>query len=396
MTISSPLQGIFVADFTESLAGPFCGQILADLGADVVKIERPGGDPSRQWGPPFWAGDGTLFLSANRGKRSLEIDLKGPHGSEVVRRLVTRADVVLHSFRLGVAESLGLGYAQVRAVSDRVIYCDITAWGHRGPRREEPGYDPVVQACAGLMSVTGHPASPPTRLGASMVDMGTGMWAAIGILAALRERERTGRGSRVVASLLDTALVWGSYHLMGYLATGHAPGPEGSGLASIVPYGAFPTADAWVMIAAGNDKLFRLLCGALGADDLTDDPRFLSNRDRVANRAALEERLTATTRDLTASDLLERLRRAGVPSGPIQDMAQVADDPQVHASGVLRSVSRTGHPDYRDVALPLEHDGRRWTAARPPPRVGEHSRAVLAELGLGDAFASGDGAEVSG
>ncbi len=376
------LEGLLVADFTESLAGPYCAQILADLGADVVKVERPGGDPARLWGPPFWNGESTMFLAANRGKRSVVLDLKAEDGRRAARRLLARADVVLQSFRAGVADALGLGYGDVARLNPRAVYCDIVAFAHRGPLRERPGYDPILQAYAGLMSVTGHAGAPPARIGASVVDMGTGMWAAIGVLAALRERGRTGRGGRVVASLLDTALAWSGYHLLGYLATGEVPGPEGSGIAMIAPYGAFATADGWLMITAATDALFAALCRVVGAPALAADARFATNPDRVRHRRELEGRIAELTRGLASAALEARLHAEGVPCAPIRDMAAVAADPQVAATGMLRAPPHPRIAAYRDVALPLERDGRRPGAPRPPPLLGEHTAEVLRELGV--------------
>ncbi|MBI4539692.1 MAG: CoA transferase [Gemmatimonadetes bacterium] len=383
--MADALAGLLVADFSESLAGPFCTQILADLGAEVVKVERPGaGDSARAWGPPFWGEDGAVFLAANRNKRSIALNLKDPAGLEVARRLVARADVMVQSFRAGVIESLGLGYEDVRRLNSRLVYCSVTAYGTVGPLKELPGYDPLMQAHSGLMSVTGLPGHGPVRVGTSIVDMGTALWAVVGILAALRERERTGQGSHVVTSLFESALMWMSYQLIGYLATGEVPGPQGTGLAMIAPYGAFPTSDGEVMIGAATDGLYRRMCDALDLRDLRADPRFADNPGRVRNRDELSERLAVATRRESTAGLLEKLRAAGVPCAPILRVDQVAADPQAAALGVILSAPHERIADYRCVALPLLRDGERPGVRRAPPRMGEHTRELLRELGFAE------------
>src|SRR5581483_675299 len=310
----TPLAGTVVLDLTQNVAGPFCTQILGDLGAEVVKVERPGrGDETRAWAPPRWGSESAAFLALNRNKRSLALDVKAAEAREILGRLARRADVLVQSFRPGGAEALGVDAATTRAANPRLVHCSVTAFGTRGPLRDLPGYDPMMQAYAGLMSLTGHPGQPPTRAGTSLVDMGTGMWAAIAILAALRERDRTGRGSEVTTALFDTALAWIPYQLLGYLGSGRVPGPHGSGAGIIVPYQAFPTADGWLMIAAPTDALFGRLCDALGCPALAADPRFASNPVRVEHRAALITRLEEETRRVPTAALLERLRGAGVP-----------------------------------------------------------------------------------
>lgn len=372
-------------DVSENLAGPFCTQILGDLGAEVVKVERPaGGDPARAWGPPFWGGESPLFLAGNRNKRSLAVDLKSEEGREVVRRLVGRADVFVQSWRRGVARSLGLAPDPLRRAHPRLVYCSVTAFGTRGPMRDLPGYDPLLQAYGGLMSVTGHPDREPVRVGTSVMDMSTGMWAALGILAALRRREETGEGSHVTTALFDSAVVWISYHLLGYLGTGHVPAKAGSGLGMIVPYEAFPTADGHVMVAAGNDGLFRSLCESLGIPEVADDPRFRDNPARVAHREALYRILAGATRALRTAEAERRLRDAGVPIAPIRSVDEVARDPQVAANGMLVPTPHATIRDFRSVALPVEWDGRRATSRRGPPLPGEHTREILEEAGYGE------------
>jgi crotonobetainyl-CoA:carnitine CoA-transferase CaiB-like acyl-CoA transferase len=369
-----------VVDLSQNLAGPYATQILADLGADVIKVEPPGGDPARAWGPPFQGDDSPLFQCANRNKRSVVLDLHDDAGREALRRLAEGADVFVQAFRAGVVERLGFDYQSVRALNPAVIYVSVTAFGTDGPLRDQPGYDPLMQAFAGLMSVTGHPDGPPTRVGTSLVDMGTGMWAALGVLAALRRREDDGRGCHVTASLLDTALGWMAYHLQGHAGSGEVPGPMGAGLGMIAPYEAFPATDGHIMIAAGNDATFRRLCGALGLDRLADDARFAANPDRVAHRSELVAAVAERTGEETVASLVARLRAAAVPCAPIQDVGEVASDPQVQATGMLRPLAAPLAGGYLDIAMPVRWDGERTPVERVPPRPGEHTAEVLGEL----------------
>ncbi|OGK87258.1 MAG: hypothetical protein A2W08_14470 [Candidatus Rokubacteria bacterium RBG_16_73_20] len=380
--MSLPLDGIVVADLTQNVAGPFCTQILGDMGAEVIKVERPGrGDDARAWAPPFWGAESASFMAMNRNKRSLALDVKHERGRGVLRRLVARADVFVQSLRAGVIEELGLDFAGARALNPRLVHCSITAFGARGPLADRPGYDPLMQAYGGLMSVNGHPGQEPARVGTSIVDMGTGMWAALGIVAALRERDATGRAVAVTTALFETALMWVSYHAMGYLGSGEVPQPQGSGTAMIAPYQAFPTADGYAMIAAGSDALFARLAQALGAPALAEDPRFADNPSRVRHRRALIDALAALTRELKAADLLERLRAAGVPCAPILTMDAVLAEPQTRASGMLVPAPHPRLPDYRSIGLPLLWDGARPGVRRVPPLLGEHSTDVLTWLG---------------
>jgi crotonobetainyl-CoA:carnitine CoA-transferase CaiB-like acyl-CoA transferase len=380
--VALPLDGLLVVDLTQNVAGPFCTQVLGDMGAEVIKVERPGrGDDARAWAPPFWGEESASFMAFNRNKRSLALDLKREGGLDVLRRLVARADVLVQSLRAGAIAELGLDYPAASALNPRLIYCSITAYGPRGPMAHLPGYDPLMQAYAGLMSVNGHPGQEPARVGTSIVDMGTGMWAALGIMAGLRQRESTGRGVEVTTALFDTTLMWVSYHAMGYLGSGEVPQPQGSGTAMIAPYQAFPTADGYAMIGAASDALFARLAHALDAPGLVADPRFTDNPSRVRHRAAVVEAVSARTRAFKTADLLERLRAAGVPGAPIHTIDQVLREPQAEASGMLVGAPHPRLPDYRSVGLPIQWDGRRPGVRRVPPRLGEHSADVLTWLG---------------
>ncbi len=382
--MTAPLADIRVCDVAQNLAGPYCSQILADLGATVIKVEPPGGDLSRAWGPPFWGSGSALFLSVNRGKRSIVLDLKSEEGMEVLRRIAGSCDVFLQASRPGVAKRLGFDYEAIRALREDVVYASVSAFGTRGPLREAPGYDPLMQAYSGLMSMTGHEGMPPTRVGGAVVDYGTGMWAAIGVLAALRKRDSGGGGGEVDVSLLDTSLAWISYHLTGYMATGRVPGPMGSGVPAIAPYQAFPTRDGHVMIAAGNDALFGRLCEALGLEGLSEDPRFLTNPLRSENQAELIPLVEERTRELSTSELLELARRHAVPCSAIHDIGQVVVDPQVEAAEMITSAPHPEVEGYRDLALPVRMDGARPRGPGVPPRAGEHTEDVLAEIGYTD------------
>ncbi len=377
-----PLEGIVVADLTQNVAGPFCTQVLGDMGAEVVKVERPGrGDDARAWAPPYWGDESASFMAMNRNKKSIALDLKRDGGLDVLKRLIKRADVFVQSLRAGVVAEMGLDFAGAAAVNERLVYCSITAFGTEGPLAHLPGYDPLMQAYAGLMSVNGHPGQEPARVGTSVIDMGTGMWAALGIVAALRQRDADGRAVEVTTALFETALMWTSYHTLGYFGTGEVPQPQGSGTSMIAPYQAFPTADGFVMIGAASDSLFVRLTEALNAPALATDPRFADNPSRVRHRAAIVAAVTALTRERKSADLLEALRSAGVPAAPILTIDAVMQEPQTKASGMLVSAPHPRLPDYRSVGLPIRWDGRRPGVRRVPPRLGEHSADVLTWLG---------------
>lgn len=377
-----PLAGIRVVDVTTSIAGPFCAEILAALGAEVIKVERPDtGDDGRHWGPPFWNDEGAMFLSVNAGKRSLAVSLRDERGCDVVRRLSEQADVFVQSMRPGLAEELGLGAGGLRERNPGLVYCSVGAYGHTGPLAREPGYDALMQAAGGLISMTGEPGRPGVRVGSSLIDMGTGMWSALGIVAALHERERTRRGVVVDTSLYETALAYVGYHLVGYLADGTVPRGQGTVFPMVAPYQVFPTRDGELMIAGGNDRLYAALCDVVDLPELVSDPRFRTNPDRVQNREELVEILSGRLRERTNVEWQEALREAGVPAAPVADVADVVAAEQTKALGLLQPVAHPGIPNLELVALPLSFDRERSTHRVAPPRIGQHTGEILRELG---------------
>ncbi len=377
-----PLAGTRVLDVTTSIAGPYCAQVLSALGADVIKVERPDtGDDARAWGPPFWGGESAMFLSANAGKRSLALSLRDDRGREALLRLADGADVFLQSLRPGLADSLGLGPGDVRARNPRIVYCSFGAYGHTGPLAHEPGYDALMQAAGGLISVTGEPGRPGVRVGSSLIDQGTGTWAALGVLAALLEREHTGEGTVVDVSLYETAIGYVGYHLTGYFADGTVPHGQGTRFPMVAPYQVFPTGDGELLIAGGNDRLFVALCDVLGLPELVTDPRFRTNPDRVANRDVLAELLTARLAEDDAASWHERLTAAGVPAAPVADVAAVAASAQTEALAIVQPLEHPTIPSLRLPALPLSFDRERAVHRSAPPALGAHTSEILGEAG---------------
>jgi len=376
MASTHPLSGLVVIEIGHSIAAPYAGMILGELGAEVIKVENPkGGDACRGWGPPFLEGAATCFHAVNRAKSGITIDLADPADAARLRRLIIeRADVVIHNLKAGALDRYGLGAIELVAAKPSLVCCNLGAFGAVGPLRDKPGYDPMMQAYSGLMSLLGEDGRPPVRVPASIVDMGAGMWSVIGILAALQECGRTGKGGIVDTSLYETGLAWMSICLAGFLANRELPARHGSGVDMIVPYQAFAAADGYLMVAAGNDNLFRRLCGVLDRPGLAEDPRFRGNQDRVVHRTELIPILAdifATKKRSYWADLLED---SGIPNGPINSLDQVVADPQTLALGIIQKKPGS---DLDLVGLPLSFDGIRPAFAKAAPALGEDNDAML-------------------
>ncbi|QBK30015.1 CaiB/BaiF CoA transferase family protein [Roseitalea porphyridii] len=382
-----PLAGIRVIELARVLAGPWAGQMLADLGADVIKVEHPdGGDETRGWGPPFITGaDGNplsaaYFHAANRGKRSVAVDFKTPEGQATVRRLAATADVVIENFKVGGLAKHGLDHASLSALNRRLVTCSITGFGQTGPYRDRPGYDFIIQGMAGFMSVTGEPDRQPMKAGVAIADIFSGVYAVAAIEAALIGALKTGRGRHIDIALMDVMLAAMANQNMNFLATGTPPNRLGNAHPNIAPYQVIETADGFVIIAVGNDGQFARLCGMLGLDDLPAVPRFATNRTRVENRAALTGLLAGKTRRWRRDDLVAACEKANVPTGPINTIADAFADPQIIARGMRVDLPDAAGNPIASVRMPVMMDGLPLCADRPSPRLGEHTDEVLAEL----------------
>ncbi|HEU0113494.1 MAG TPA: CoA transferase, partial [Thermomicrobiales bacterium] len=379
-----PLTGVRVVDLTRVMTGPYCTLMLGDLGADVIKIERPGkGDDTRAWGPPFLDGEAVYFLSVNRNKRSLALDLKSANGQAVLWRLLERADVVVENFSPGTIDRLGFGYDAVKARRPDVVYASISGFGQSGPDYDRTAYDLIVQGMSGMMSITGQPGSLPTRLGVPIADIGAGMFAAYAIVAALFRRERTGEGSYVDTSMLGGQIALLTYQAGRHLSIGDVPGQLGNAHPMIVPYDTFASADGYVNIAVGNDDLWRRFAAALGRAELSDDPRFRTNALRVAHRAELYDLLQPLLAAFTTDDIVRRLDEAAVPCGPIKDIAQALANPQVRAQHLVQEAHHAKLGAIELSGAPYHFDGESIAARLAPPLLGEQTVEILREIGYG-------------
>jgi formyl-CoA transferase/CoA:oxalate CoA-transferase len=379
----TPLEGLTVLDFTRVLSGPYCTMQLGDLGARVIKIEQPGrGDDTRAWGPPFVNGESAYFLSINRNKESVALDLKNPASRGAVDALLARADIVVENFRTGTLDRLGWGYTAVAARHPRIVYCAISGFGQTGPRRLEAGYDAMMQGEAGLMSITGPGDGPPYRLGVAIADIATGMFAVQGILAALYVREKTGRGQLVDVAMLDSVTALLTYQASIAFATGTTPTRMGNRHPSIAPYDTFPAADGDFVLSVGNDDQFARLARVIGRPEIARDPRFLANADRVRNYDALRRDLMQLFAPWARADLLKALTEVGVPASAVRTVTEALADPQVAAREMIVPLEHATAGPIRVLGTPLKLSGTPPGVRLPPPRLGQHTEAVLRELGL--------------
>ena len=387
-----PLSHIRVLDLSRVLAGPWASQNLADLGAEVIKIERPGsGDDTRSWGPPFLkdadgreTNESAYYLSVNRGKKSVTLDISKPEGQRIACELAARCDVLLENYKVGGLAKYGLGYDEVRKINPRVVYCSITGFGQTGPHAHRPGYDFIFQGMGGLMSITGErddlPGGGPQKVGIAITDVLTGMYAALAITAAIAHRERTGEGQYIDMALLDTIVAFGANQILNYFVSGKVPGRFGNAHANLVPYEVFTTADGHIILAAGNDGQWESFCKAAGRSELAADPRFRTNPDRIRNRKELIPLVRDIMKERSRKDWIERLDTAGVPCGPINDYKEVFDDPQVRHRQLK---IETPHPlsgSLPGIASPMRFSETPVEYKLPPPLLGEHTREVLGDL----------------
>jgi len=385
MATPGSLTGLRVVEIGTSVAAPFGTQILGDMGAEVVKVERLGsGDDTRSWNPPSWKGESIAFMSFNRNKSSLALDYKTDAGREVLERLIASADVLVQNLRPGALAKAGFGVERLQELNPRLIIADLSGYGHTGPRAAQPAYDPLLQAYSGIVSITGEEGGEPVRVPVSLLDMGTGMWMVISVYEALRRRDATGVGSHIQLSLLQTALTWLTSPMIGQAAGNPPPARLGSGFRGVVPYGAFPTSDGHVFISAGNDSLWRRLLAAIGAEDLDERPGFKTNQERNQRRAEVVAALSERTSRFALDEIVALLEKAGVPHSPVNTIDRVYRDPQVEAIGMMQPLPHPVVEDLEVVNLPMTFDGAYPELRTAPPALGEGAADVLASLGLSE------------
>jgi crotonobetainyl-CoA:carnitine CoA-transferase CaiB-like acyl-CoA transferase len=380
-----PLDDLLIVDLSRILSGPVCTMLLADMGAEVVKIEPPPlGDDSRQWGPPFIGGISTYFLSVNRNKKSLGLNLKAEDGRRILWKLIERADVLIENFRPGVLDKLGFGYEAVRKVNPRTVYCSVSGFGHTGPYRDRPGYDVIAQGESGMMDLTGFSDGPPAKLGASLADIVAGLYACNGICLALLARHKTGEGQHVDVSLLDGMVSTLTYHALIYLTTGRSPKRAGTRHPSIVPYESFEAKDGFVNIAVTNQKQWENFCRVFGFPEIASDPRFEEMKARLANYGELRPMIERVVSKMTRTEVMTAMSEVGIPAGPINTVAEILEDPQIHARHMVEELI---HPDYgplRVLGIPIKLSETPGVVENAPPKFGEHNREVLRGLGFGE------------
>jgi len=383
--MSSLLQNIRILDLSRVLAGPYSAMLLGDYGADVIKVEVPGrGDDTRQWGPPWAGGESAYYLSVNRNKRSITVNLKHPDGLDLIRRLAASADVVVENFEVGALARFGLDYASLRAIKPDIILCSITGYGQTGPYRDRPGYDFIIQAEGGVMSITGEPQGQPMKVGVAIADIMAGMFACNAILAALHYRGQTGEGQHIDVSLFDSQLAWLANVGQNYLVSGEEPRRFGNAHANIVPYQTFQTSDGWIAVGIGNDAQFMRFCEVAGCAELASDARFATNPARVENRVELAEALGAAFAKRPRAEWLERLEQAKVPHGAINSVPQALSHPQAVARGMVQSVPHPTAGEIKLVGPAVKFSSTPAQIKRHPPLLGEHTDEILRELGLGE------------
>ena len=385
--MAGPLEGIRVIDLTRILAGPYCTMMLGDMGAEVIKIEHPqGGDDTRGWGPPFLNGVSTYFISINRNKKSLTLNLKDERGKELLRDLIRKGDVIVENFRPGTLEKLGFSWEEIHRINPAVIFASLSGFGQTGPRKNEPGFDVVIQGEGGIMSITGEPDGPPSKFGASIGDITAGMLAAQGVLLSLYHREKTGVGQMVDVGMLDGQVALLTYHANNYFATGKLPPRRGNKHPSITPYETYKCQDGYFNLGVGNDSLWRRFCDAMGLAEIKEDPKFAINKDRVDNRLELQGILDPFFAEKTVGETIETLRGAGIPCGPINNLEQVLNEPQILAREMVVDIDVPVAGPTKVTGVPIKLSETPGAVRTPPPTLGQHTEEVLESvLGMDEA-----------